>query len=316
MDETEFRAQAEQIRLRAEVNAAADVQRREQEAERIALRVAAAAAIRRTNEIAQEDRNLSAGYTPHRMESETEAAFQVRRETWLKSPDGIVFLERRRQERERENERMWPLVVEAAGVPTRIAGRVRAGNLTETASLRAAQSFEGLLLLLAGDVGVGKSMAAAAWLLAAYLPGGPGRPAETPRKKLDVLWLSAARLARYPRYDDEKMGILLNANRLVIDDLFTEYADTNGSFITTLDEVINDRLGNGLPTVMTTNATGETFKARYGERIADRIREGNGFIRLAGESLRRQPPPPELVAPPARPLTLVPPAQGEKGGVA
>jgi DNA replication protein DnaC len=102
------------------------------------------------------------------------------------------------------------------------------------------------------------------------------------------MFMTAARLSRLSKFDDEMMGRVLRAVRLVIDDLAVEYADEKGFFRSLLDEVINERYGNRLPTLITTNLAADLFKERCGERITDRVREAGRFVSLDNPSLRRR----------------------------
>lgn len=129
------------------------------------------------------------------------------------------------------------------------------------------------MVCLSGNPGCGKTVAAADWLW----------------RRLPGLFVKSARLARWERYDNEAMNRLLRCPRLVIDDLGTEFQDAKGNFMAILDELIDVRHDHSRPTVMTTNLDAAAFKLRYGERIADRIREDGRFVSLSGGSMRKRP---------------------------
>lgn len=167
---------------------------------------------------------------------------------------------RRRQQEQAERD------LDAAGVPRNL----RLSVLTETPALLSVREAGWKLRALSGGVGCGKSVAAVSWL------GTSG------------LFVSALKLARWPRYDDSEMKRLLESPRLVIDDLGTEFADEKGSFLATLEEVITDREAWGRATLITTNMNAAVFKGRYGARITDRLRAAGGFIELAGKSMRAE----------------------------
>ena len=160
------------------------------------------------------------------------------------------------------------------GLPDSLRERL-SEDMHETPSTVALEA-PAALVVLSGGVGCGKSLAAAAWLLAGQLEGVRG------------LWMTAARLARWPRYDEDRMSELLTVRRLVIDDLGDEYLDEKGAYLSLLDEVVNERYGNARPTVLTTNLNAVAFKIRYGPRIADRIREAGKFESVDGPSLRKR----------------------------
>ena len=106
------------------------------------------------------------------------------------------------------------------------------------------------------------------------------------RRTTAPLFVRAVALARWNKYDADEMKQLLDASALVIDDLGVEYSDQKGAFASLLDEVIDHRYGNQAPTLITTNLTAKEFKERYGERIADRLREAGGFVAVSRDSFR------------------------------
>lgn len=254
------------------------------------LRIRGDAEIARRAQVEREEaENVALGAHPSRLDHETREQWSARFETWEASESGRGWREARARAAQAEADRIrretWPAVVEALGVPLALAELVAAGQLEATDALVTVRSSEFRILVLAGNVGVGKSVAAAWWLLAPHIVGSP-----LPYRKADrkSLWVSASRLARWQRYDDDEMARLLLAPRLVIDDLYAEFSDAKGNFISILDEVVSDRLANKRPLVITTNATIEVFRERYGERVADRIREHGWFQGCAGESMRRR----------------------------
>jgi DNA replication protein DnaC len=203
----------------------------------------------------------------------------------------------------------WEHLV-ARGIPLKDLERVHSGALDETPALAEARSFladaDLRTLVLSGGKGCGKTTAAS-WIAYQESPDeyqlGTGNK---PDFYLDLTerptgfkkpWPAARHprfvdvsvLARVSRYKSEEMEPLERCSILVIDDLGMEYADEKGSFLATLDGIFNARYANKLRTVITTNLNRGSFKPRYGERIADRIRESGRFVELAGESLRRKP---------------------------
>lgn len=277
------------------------------EAEARRARIEAATESRNRAAEVAEDARLAGGLTPRAMPHEPLEAFARRGAAWGQSPAGLAYAEKRAREAQqrqaewaREN---WPDMVRDSGIPAVFADLIAAGPLEPTEAIMQVSGGAPFgILVLAGKVGVGKSVAAAYWLLGDYAPGSSraqaARPSHPPGlrplseygqgRAAKPLWVSAARLARWERYDEKEMNRLLRASRLVIDDLYTEYSDAKGNFQVILDEVVNDRLGNRRPIVITTNVDVEGFKERYGERIADRIRQYGRFVVFAGESLRRK----------------------------
>lgn len=160
------------------------------------------------------------------------------------------------------------------GIPERTLDAVRSDAFASTNATEALSGGPIETVVLSGGVGCGKSVAAAWWLLAEEYKRGR--------------WMTAARLARFPRYDTEEIGKLFKVKRMVLDDLGDEYMDEKGAYLSLLDELINERHSGKRQTVITTNLTAEDFKARYGARIADRVREGGRFVAVSSPSMRRR----------------------------
>ena len=125
------------------------------------------------------------------------------------------------------------------------------------------------VLVLSGDPGSGKTVAAAWWALQRAHP---------------ARFVRAASFAAQSRYDEEKRNMLDGA--LVLDDLGAEYNDAKGSFLVDLDELVDSFYGNRRPLVITTNLDPEPFKQKYGERIVDRLRECSVWKSVGNTSLR------------------------------
>ena len=98
--------------------------------------------------------------------------------------------------------------------------------------------------------------------------------------------LRAAKFAANSRYDADAREAWMLAPALVLDDLGAEYLDAKGSFLVDLDELIDTFYGDGRPLVITTNTDAAAFKARYGERIVDRLRECGVWLSIADGSMR------------------------------
>jgi DNA replication protein DnaC len=75
---------------------------------------------------------------------------------------------------------------------------------------------------------------------------------------------------------------------LVLDDLGTEQLTDWG--IEQLYRLAHERSHNGRPTIVTSNLSGADIRARYGDRVTERMFGGASLITLAGESRRPLPP--------------------------
>ena len=146
------------------------------------------------------------------------------------------------------------------------------------------------LLVLSGKPGTGKTIAAVTWILDhinADQNWTEAGSAVSLRARPPLL-VTAAKLARWDRYEQEPMAKLLLSPRLVIDDLGAEYMDKNGFYASLLDEIINERYAGHRPTLLTTNLDAPGFAARYDERIMGRIRETGRFFGCGTLDMRRK----------------------------
>lgn len=165
----------------------------------------------------------------------------------------------------------------AAGFPRRaLEAADRADPTTDAMKKSAAWRARGCdLLVLSGKAGCGKTVAAT-WLASELAP-------------YRARFGCAAEFATSSRYQEETRERWFTADCLVLDDLGMEFADNKGSFAVDLDSLINTYYADRRKLIITTNCTASDFKARYGERISDRVREAGEFIWCGGESLRRRP---------------------------
>lgn len=192
---------------------------------------------------------------------------------------------RKMEAEEAEDRRANSLAVLAQwDVPRRAIDALRAPRetrLLDTVRHWAERGDEAWCLLLSSSPGLGKSVAAAWWLGDKADGLRPGHMGSFP------LWWPASKLARVDSYDGT-LDRIAKGGVLVIDDLGVEFNDTKGNFRSRLDELLDARYANYRRTIITTNLNAGEFKARYGERIVDRIREagGDAFHEFKGQSLR------------------------------
>lgn len=203
-------------------------------------------------------------------------------EEWA-ARDAEIAAERAADEARKDREHQEGLRRDLAerGCPVKDIERVISGTLVDTpalAAVRAAHERAQTLVALSGPPGLGKTTAATWWLLQ--------RRGPTLVRTTAPWFVDAASLASWPRYDRAQMALLERASALVIDDLGVEFDDQGGAFRSLLDAVVNSRYAACLPTLLTTNLGAREFKARYHERLADRIREAGDFVPLRGDSLR------------------------------
>lgn len=218
---------------------------------------------------------------PARAAGEPFGDFLQRLEAWERSPDGHAFAAWANakivRENQAERQRQQRDLIRCADIPNRYVRQFHDTRPPTSPALEALASVESLVAV-GGDPGCGKTTAACWWLMEYIVQQ------TTPRR--EPKFITAGELARSSKFDQQRIGGLLKAPRLVIDDLGMEYFDEKGAFRSLLDELVNGRYSADLPLVLTTNLSGDEFKERYGDRITDRIRETGGFIELATPSMR------------------------------
>jgi DNA replication protein DnaC len=162
------------------------------------------------------------------------------------------------------------------GLPDRLAALVAGTkSVARTQPVAAVDGWwqgEATFLVLGGDVGVGKTVAAAH---AIAQHGGVFR--------------KASQITRMSQFDGEAWGRLYAARLLVIDDLGTEPLDQGGWGLTALLDLFDRRYDDRARTLITTNLNIDDFRARYskdGGRFMDRLREAGKWITVVGPSLR------------------------------
>ena len=169
--------------------------------------------------------------------------------------------------------------LEQAGVPARMLDAMSDGEPTKrTTALDAVTEWlaseERDLLVLSGGVGCGKTFAAAYACTQARWP----------------VFCDPMTLGTLKRFDAQAVEPFVACSLLVIDDLGQEFADDKGNAIQFIEALLARRQARKLRTLITTNLLPGQFKARYDERIADRIRESGKFVSCGESSMRpRQP---------------------------
>lgn len=132
-------------------------------------------------------------------------------------------------------------------------------------------------LLLLGGIGCGKSTAAGKLLVKTEKGTAP----------FYNLWVRVSEVSRMSGFGvqtEERYAEMRSAPVIVFDDLGTEVLTP--TWQQALDDVLDWRYQHSKRTIITSNLAAGDFKARYGERLADRIREG-GMVKTLGEGSLR-----------------------------
>jgi DNA replication protein DnaC len=160
-----------------------------------------------------------------------------------------------------------------AGIPTGFWEPIDHPDDTEAmAAVRTFLASDKLVLLMAGDVGRGKSVAAA-WAV---------------DQVRGAKFFEAAKIARANVYDSAAWLAFFSPSLLAIDELGMETMDPKGWCESKLYELVNDRIQSGKQTILVTNLDPKAFLARYPDpRLRDRIRAHAQLLHARGPSMRR-----------------------------
>lgn len=93
------------------------------------------------------------------------------------------------------------------------------------------------------------------------------------------------RYDEYSQEDNPQHDNLMSCDLLIIDDLGAELS--NNFTIAQTYSIINERIINRRPTIISSNLSLDDFSARYGQRIYSRICAEYSFVKLFGRDLRR-----------------------------
>ena len=154
---------------------------------------------------------------------------------------------------------------------------------TETHAIAVARGWlvqsERPMLVLLGGVGTGKTTASV-WALR-----------QLARRGLRVAYSRATELARAGLYGAgaERLEELRAMPALVVDDLGAE--SVTDIWMSNFCDLVDARYGSARCTLLTSNLAWDAFRARYGERVADRLHQRGMVSDVGVGSLRRQVSP-------------------------
>jgi len=174
------------------------------------------------------------------------------------------------------------------GVPERAALVLGAGIGDNPArrALREARAADITFVVLEGDTGVGKTIAAAEAVMARY-------PYPAERLRTAPLMVHARDAVRACRESTPLPGHLWDHTRLsdcdllALDDLGAEMRDSKRWASGVLGSLLESRHDRCLRTIVTTNITREEFAERYNDRLLARIQDGGRWVKVEGQDLRR-----------------------------
>lgn len=207
-----------------------------------------------------------------RAPGETQDEWIDRNEKWAKSPEGIEAARVAVAAERKSRALMLETWARDNGIPgdyIQLLFHDAKFRLDSTA-MAAVTDSSWRLQVLSGGTGSGKTTAACWWI--SECEAG------------EALFVRGVKLARWERYNMDRMDELLLPKKLVIDDLGREFADVNGNLLAILEEVIIDRFEEGRATLITTNLNKAEFIERYKERIASRLCSERGRFYGTGVS--------------------------------
>lgn len=173
------------------------------------------------------------------------------------------------------------------GIPPRViatAQRPRPTDAINYASefMQRYQSGESNIMVLAGGVGVGKTVAAA-WLMMQLPPNQHGSYGVRRFRHISEI----CEVGLYGDAEERaERQTVKRSQVLVLDDVGTEHL--TDTFRTLFDGLMNARYEDTGATIITTNLPSEKFLERYGQRIYDRLCGRGEWYEIAHESLRRK----------------------------
>lgn len=165
-----------------------------------------------------------------------------------------------------------------AGLPERVL-RTLDGATEDTEARRIAHGYatgQSTFLVLVGGPGTGKTTAAVEVLM------GLAKPSSG-------MFVPAGRCGRLSLFDDDDRLLLENMQRiecLVLDDLGTEFLSENSVWRGLVDGLLDARYAAMKRTIITTNLDLPAFGARYGKRVADRLRHDMVLGMCGAKSMR------------------------------
>lgn len=141
-------------------------------------------------------------------------------------------------------------------------------------------------LVLVGDKGTGKSVAAA-WATLQWARKFPWNDRASGTQTEPMVWLDTAGLRRLGDFGPEAARLVdavATARWVVFDD-----AGREGSprAMEAVSDALMERCDKSRRFVLTTNLTKDAFKARYGEPLTDRLRSSGLIVALKGQSMRQ-----------------------------
>lgn len=143
-------------------------------------------------------------------------------------------------------------------------------------------------LVMAGDVGRGKTVAAA-WCALEWARGYPWNSLPSGTNRRPFVWIDGPNMRKLGEWGEEAQDLLAGAataELTIIDDAGRE-GDRRS--LEALSDLMMERLDRNRPLVLSSNSTGSVFRGRYGVALADRLRVKAVIVTAKGDSMRARP---------------------------
>ncbi len=140
-------------------------------------------------------------------------------------------------------------------------------------------------LVMAGDVGQGKTVAAA-WCALEWARNHPWNSLPTGSNEAPCVWIDGPGMRKLGAWGEEAQDLLAaaaTAKLTVLDDAGRE-GDRRA--YEALSDMLMERLDRNRVTIVSSNVKGEMFRARYGLALADRLRTRAVIVSTKGSSMR------------------------------
>lgn len=167
-------------------------------------------------------------------------------------------------------------------------------NTKPTEAMRMAQLWWGSdrktfpALVMAGDVGVGKTVASA-WCALEWAKGYPWNKLPTGSNVALLVWMAGTAMRKLGEWGEEAQDLLAGAATAELTIIDDAGRDGDRRAHEALSDLVMERLDRSRATVLSSNMKGEQFRARYGLALADRLRSRAVVVSAKGDSMRRRP---------------------------
>lgn len=165
------------------------------------------------------------------------------------------------------------------------------GNTKPTEAMRIAQLWWGSdrrtfpALVMAGDVGQGKTVASA-WVALEWAKTYPWNKLPTGANQAPMVWLAIAAMRKLGEWGEEAQDLLAGAATAELTIIDDAGHDGDRRAHEALSALVMERLDKNRATVLSSNMKGEMFRARYGLALADRLRSRAVLVSAKGNSMR------------------------------